>query len=531
MRVPLRKLLSSCLAVAALLLLAPTSFAAGVELRDVRLWDGPESTRVVLDLEGGTEHNAFGLSNPNRLVIDIRNAHKSPALKLNGLAKGVVKAVRSGVRDDGIRIVFDLAEEVSANGFGLEPNGDYGYRLVFDLTPQKRGAAVQSASAASKSTVTPAAPVAAAAASAPPVPRPVAPPPEPAPRVSAPAIIITPALPTLTVLPPAQKAVIPRAVAVVEEARPKPKPRAEEPFINLPVPQNAVAAPASPPPAAASNSALARAEPTYSARSEPRAGRTAREIVIAIDAGHGGIDPGASGVHGTLEKDVCLQIARRLARLIDATPGYRAAMTRNSDVYLPLRQRSLLARRAQADLFISLHANSMPVSSSIHGTAIYVLSERGASSEHAKMLANLENSADLIGGVPLKTQDDDLASVLLDISQTAVREASFDVASRLLSSIGSAFPLQKNEPQQAGLAVLKSPDMPSVLVETAFLSDERDERMLSDPEHQQAIAESLMRGVRSYFSAYRPQPQVVNYEPDFQRRPARRSKFKRKKKI
>ncbi|MES2682449.1 MAG: N-acetylmuramoyl-L-alanine amidase [Pseudomonadota bacterium] len=413
-------------------LLAP--LAQAVELRDVRLWDGPESTRVVFDLEGGTAHKFFTLENPNRVVIDIANARRAPKLSLDAAHAGMVKSVRTGPREGGLRVVLDLSAEVNPKSFDLEPNGTYGHRLIFDLYPKNP---LSETAARSE--------------------------------------------------PPAQVVMAAPAVKEKPVAEVVPKPERPEPKQE------------------------ARAEPR---QSPPSSRLVEKPIVIAIDAGHGGEDPGARGKHaGVLEKDVTLRIAKKLAALVDATPGYKAVMTRKGDYFVALRGRTAIARKAQADMFISIHANSLPTTRDVRGAAVYVVSERGASSEHAKMLANLENAADMIGGVDLHSQQDDVASVLLDISQTAVREASFDLGSRLLESLGSVNRLQKADVQQAGFAVLKSPDMPSALVETAFLSHPEDERLLAQPQFQDSLAASILDGIKGYFGLYRPQQQLVYAEP------------------
>jgi N-acetylmuramoyl-L-alanine amidase len=229
-----------------------------------------------------------------------------------------------------------------------------------------------------------------------------------------------------------------------------------------------------------------------------------REIVIVVDAGHGGDDPGARGPKGTWEKHVTLQMARTLMANINAEPGMRAMMTREGDYFLPLRKRMELARRHRADLFVSIHADSFR-DRRVQGSSVYVLSERGASSEHARWLAEQENASDLIGGVSLDTQDDVLASVLLDLSQTASLEASIDVAERVLQSLRKVGRLHNHRVESAGFMVLKSPDIPSILVETAYISNPDEETRLQSPQHQQKIADAILSGLRSYFIARAPE--------------------------
>ena len=226
-----------------------------------------------------------------------------------------------------------------------------------------------------------------------------------------------------------------------------------------------------------------------------------REVVIAIDAGHGGEDPGAVGRKGTREKDVVLAIARRLESLIQAEPGMRVVMVRSGDYYISLRQRIEIARRNKADFLVSIHADAFK-DSRARGSSVYVLSRRGASSEAARWLANQENSADLIGGVSLDDKDDLLASVLLDLSQTAALSASSDAASKVLTELRNVGSMHKHRVQKAGFLVLKSPDVPSILVETAFISNSKEERKLRDSGHQQALAQAILRGIRRYFERH-----------------------------
>jgi N-acetylmuramoyl-L-alanine amidase len=223
-----------------------------------------------------------------------------------------------------------------------------------------------------------------------------------------------------------------------------------------------------------------------------------RDLLIAIDAGHGGVDPGATGHDGTHEKDVTLAIARVLASRINAEPGMRAMLTRSSDTFVPLKERVQRAREAQADLFISVHADAI-VDRSVAGSSVYVLSARGATSEAAKVLADRENAADLVGGVSLDDKDPLLASVLLDLSQSAAMSASMAAADKVLGQLSEVSEIRKGRVQQAGFVVLKAPDIPSLLVETAYITNPTDERHLRDPQYQARLAEAILAGVRGYF--------------------------------
>lgn len=361
--------------------------ADAAELRDVRLWAGPDSTRVVFDLDSAAEHSLFTLSGPDRVVIDLGNTARATGLKSLMEGKGLVQRVRSARRENGaLRVVLDLGESVKPKSFSLQPNESYGYRVVVDLVNEtKRSAQPASPSAA-----------------------------------------------------PAEK-----------------------------------------------------------------------PIVIAVDAGHGGEDPGATGLYGVREKDVALALARRLAGLIDQEPGFRAVLIRDDDYYVGLPDRIEKARAAQADLFVSIHANSFR-DEKVQGTAVYVLSPKGASSEHARMLASRENMSDLIGGVDIQAKDDKTTAVLVDILQTSAMEASYDAGSRLLSAMGRVNTLQKPRVQQASFVVLKAPDIPSVLIETAFLTNAREARMLVDPQHQDKLARSMLNGIKGYFESYRPPQQLAH---------------------
>lgn len=223
-----------------------------------------------------------------------------------------------------------------------------------------------------------------------------------------------------------------------------------------------------------------------------------RDVVVAIDAGHGGDDPGAHGSLGTEEKVVVLAIARKLEALVKKESGMRAVMIRNGDYFVGLRQRIEKARKHKADLFVSIHADAY-VNDDAHGSSVFTLSEKGATSEAAKWLAERENAADLVGGVKLNDKDNVLASVLLDLSQTATQEASQEVAHKVLRELSHASNLHHQQVQRAGFAVLKSPDIPSLLVETAFISNQAEERKLKDPAQQDQIARSIFQGIRNYF--------------------------------
>ncbi len=237
---------------------------------------------------------------------------------------------------------------------------------------------------------------------------------------------------------------------------------------------------------------------------EPTVEGGQRKVIVAVDAGHGGEDPGAIGPGGTHEKIVALAVARQLAARIDREPGMQAVLIRDGDYFIPLQQRFKKAREAKADLFISIHADAAHAQSA-SGSSVYVMSPRGATTEAARWLAERENRSDLVGGVSLETRDDTLAAVLLDLSQGASMEASAEAADRVLAALKRVGKTHKKQVERANFVVLRSPDVPSMLIETAFISNPAEEKKLKDPKHQSALADAMMDGVRDYFHS-RPPP-------------------------
>lgn len=232
-----------------------------------------------------------------------------------------------------------------------------------------------------------------------------------------------------------------------------------------------------------------------------------RLVTITLDPGHGGEDPGAIGARGTQEKNVTLEVARRLKARIDAEPNMRAVLTRDADFFVPLQMRVQKARRVQSDLFLSIHADAW-IKPEARGSSVFVLSEGSASSALARMMAQRENQADLIGGVNIATKDAFLAKTLLDLSQTATINDSLKLGKYLLGELGSINTLHKNHVEQAGFAVLKAPDIPSALIETAFISNPEEERRLTDDAYQDKLADAIIRGVRQYFIKHPPGPKA-----------------------
>jgi N-acetylmuramoyl-L-alanine amidase len=362
------------------LLLGATTYSFAATVNSVRVWSGPDSTRVVFELTAPVEHHVSTLADPARIVIDLPDTRAAGPLSLPE-PKGVVAAVRSGSRSGGeLRVVLELTKAAKAKTFLLAPNEQYGNRLVVDLVQGDDAPVVRHA-------------------------------------------------------PPSEHG---------------------------------------------------------------------RDVVVAIDAGHGGDDPGASGHKGTHEKDVVVAIARRVAEELDAQPGMHAVLVRSGDYFVPLRKRIEIAHAAQADFFMSIHADSYRDTSAT-GATVYVLNEKGATDEAALLLARRENESDLIGGVSLADTDQTLARVLLDLSQNAALSASTAAGQRLIKKMSAVTPMRRTTVQQAPFLVLKSPDIPSVLVETAYISNPREEASLRNPQYQASLARALSDGIVDYFTANPPQ--------------------------
>ena len=363
--------------------MAACQVAAAATVDNVRIWSGPEGTRVVFELSAAVEHRVFALANPDRVVIDLPNTAAADALGLPE-AKGVVTAVRTGPRPGGeLRVVLELNAAAKPKTFLLAPNESYGHRLVLDLAAGETAAPV---------------------------------------------------------------------------VRRAPAPTTDR----------------------------------------------GHDVVIAIDAGHGGEDPGASGRSGAREKDVVLAIARKLRDEVNAQAGMRAVMIRDGDYFVSHRKRMEIAHRAQADFFISIHADSYR-DADAKGATVYVLSAKGASDEASLVLAQRENASDLIGGVSLADKDQLLARVLLDLSQNAALSASTAAGQRLIRHMSAVTAMRRRDVQQAPFLVLKSPDVPSVLVETAYISNPREEASLRNSRYQASLATALRQGIVDYFTANPPQ--------------------------
>jgi N-acetylmuramoyl-L-alanine amidase len=426
-----------------LLAFGATALAATARIKDVRLWSGPEGTRLVIETSAAVEYDVFPLDNPARIVIDLANAdladEKLPA------GQGPVRQVRSGPQArGGLRFVLDLESPQQPRSFTVGPEGDAGHRLVVEL-PGTGTLAARSAPATTAPSGNEVLSMASQATSA---------------IASSPAPV---ALPPPSSAPVVASSSGGTAAAVPAAAKPR----------------------VSDPPALPAQKSIATAA------------AKGRDLVIAIDAGHGGQDPGAIGRGGTREKDVTLAIARKLAAAINAEEGMRAVLIREGDYFLSLASRTRKARQLGADMFVSVHADSV-LNREVSGSSVYVLSLRGASDEAAKWLAESENAADLKGGVPL-AEDDLLASVLLDVTQKEAISDSVEAAESVLASLRRVGSVHRPRVQHAGFVVLKSPDIPSMLVETAFISNAGDERRLRDADHQARIAQAIREGVRDYW--------------------------------
>ena len=356
------------------------------DVKDVRVWQSPDKTRLVFDLTEPSEHKIFTLSNPDRVVIDLMAAKSLKNVAAIDVKGTNVKAIRSGKRNkQDLRIVLDVNQSLSPKSFPLKPNKKYPYhRLVVDLENKQ-----------------------------------------------------------------AVKAV----VAPVKHAK--------------------------------------------------HSGSSERNIIIAIDAGHGGEDPGAVGPGRIYEKRIVLAIARQLEKLLKNEPGFQPFMVRTGDYYIGLRERTAKARKANADFFVSIHADAFKHPSA-HGSSVFVLSERGATSEAARWLADKENESDLIGGVSLEDKEDHLAMTLLDLSMTAKRNSSLQIGAGILKQMGKVSRLHKKQVEEASFVVLKAPDMPALLVETGFISNPGEAKKLAGRSYQKKMAKAIFNGIRAYFKSYPP---------------------------
>lgn len=436
------------------LLLGAAQIARGAGIVAVRIWPATEYTRLTIESDRALAARHFLTDGPYRLVVDIDN------LELDGALRELVGKVRpddpyiAGVRVGQyqprvVRLVLDLKQPVAPQQFALPPVAAYQHRLLFDLYPLKEVDPLlalirdkESAEAAAARAVDDALGELIARVDRPP---------------SAPAPAVT--------TPPHVSASAPPDAGRTPLTTPAPRP--PEP-------------------------------PTDAERR-----RVERLVIVAIDPGHGGEDPGAIGPTGLREKDVVLAISRQLRDELNKTRGLRVMLTRNGDHFVPLHERVRKARRVQADLFVSIHADAF-MRPEARGASVFALSDRGATSAAARWMAERENRADLVGGVNIDVADAQVMRTLLDMSTAAQIKDSLKLGREVLGRIGRVGRLHKRQVEQAGFAVLKAPDIPSILVETAFISNPEEEAKLRDPDYQAELVQAIANGIRRYFARNPP---------------------------
>jgi len=457
---------------ASTLILALTGprFAFANAIVAVRVWPARDYTRVTLETDNPVKFQQQLMESPNRFVIDLDEVDLSPALR--DLVSKIqpndpqIMQVRVGQFKPGVvRMVFDLKAGVKPQSFTLPPVAGYKYRTVFDLYPAVEPDPLMELLAKSSNKA------------------------EALAQNTPPSSLSSTAPGSGTQSTEESEAFFQRYAQREQGPRPS-RPSA------TPTP-----APEKTPPLAQRKG---DDDDGLSTPVPPRGPKTARLLTIALDPGHGGEDPGAIGSSGTYEKVVVLQIAKRLREKIDAQPNMRAMMTRDADFFVPLGVRVQKARRVDADLFMSIHADAF-TSPSANGASVFALSERGATSATARLLEKTQNASDLIGGVNIKTNDRAVAHALLDMSTTAQIRDSKVFGTALLAEIGTvADRLHSKNVEQAAFAVLKAPDIPSVLVETAFISNPKEEQNLNDPAYQDRLANALLKGIKAYFAKNPP---------------------------
>lgn len=465
---------------AALLSALAWNLSHASEVEGVHLSTGATGTRAEIALDQAAEFKIISLAGPDRLVVDLPASSIADGVKVPA-GSGVVKGIRTGQPVPGTaRIVFDLGQQVAALRPRIE-QGASGPRLVIEWPGDGK---VQSA----------------VVAASPPI---VAPPPaSTSPDQSsmdqwtdqaAASSAATSRLISQITARTADQTATAAAQPVTASVTAPPVPTT----VATGVPTRIAAGQPTPAQTAVSDT------PPVKTMREVMEGRDNRPLIIAIDPGHGGQDPGAVGKNGTREKDVVLQISKELARQINAAPGLKAYLTRDTDVFIPLNKRAKLARAAKADMFISIHADAAE-NRSADGSSVYVLSLKGASSQRARWLANKENSSDLVGGVRLEQTSNTLASVLIDLTQSGQLKASEDAAGEILGGLMQVGNIHKRNIERANFAVLRTSDMPAMLVETAFISNPEEERRLQDPAFQRKLAGAVLDGVNTFFTRQPP---------------------------
>ena len=476
------------------LLLGTQHIARGATIVAVRVWPSRDYTRLTIESDSEIKARQFFIPEPPRLAVDIEGIDLIPALReLVGKVKSDdpnISGIRVGQNAPGVvRLVMDLKRPMLPQVFSLAPVAAYQHRLVLDLYPATPADPLEAliaerlADNRGQTSAAPAAAAAAAAASnnaagagsdplgnlmAQQSGKAASTSPLPSPSFSSSGVASSSAKPS-SARPP--------IIASVEKDR--------LPVAVAPSPQAETAPPS---------------KGTTASRIEAK---TDRLVIVALDPGHGGEDSGAVGPGGTREKDVVLQIAHRLRDRINQQPNMRAYLTRDADFFVPLHIRVQKARSVKADLFISLHADAF-FTAVPQGASVFALSEKGASSSAARWIADKENSANLVGGINVKAKDAQLQKAMFDMSTTAQINDSLKLGSAMLGEIGNVGKLHKARVEQASFAVLKAPDIPSVLVETAFISNPGEEARLRSDEHQIQLADALMRGISRYFARNPP---------------------------
>lgn len=422
-----------------------TVFAAAENLKSVNIGLTPDYTRITLESSEPLQYDLSTLEKPHRVILDISNIKLSNRLgaltqKVNAIDP-LVQKIRIGQFNPGVvRLVFDLKSNVVPHTMALTPQDGYLHRLILDIYHPEKAKKLNAGRAPQNNARD---------------------------KKAADSDQLDQLVNTLL------GNELPKKITQAQIQRPQSKP---EPSI------------------ASAKNAPAKNE-------NRKAVMVPKIIVVAIDAGHGGKDPGAIGNMGTQEKDVTLAIARKLKERIDKEPNMRAVLTRDSDHYISLPQRRINARRANADLFVSIHADANPKSHA-HGSSVFTLSEHGATSTTASWLADKENSVDndLMGGIDITSKSRDLKELLLDLSLNAAINDSAKLADEVLKQLSKINHLHKRNVEQAGFAVLKSPDIPSILVETAFLSNPSEEEKLRSQDYQNKMAHAVFMGIKGYFS-------------------------------
>jgi len=450
------------------LLLGAREIAWGAAIVAVRVWPADDYTRVTIESDAALSARHFLAHAPDRLVIDVDGLELSPQLReLVGKVRSddpYIAAVRVGQNQPRVvRLVVDLKQAVAPELFALTPVAAYQHRLVFDLRPvrerdpllelirdkeqaeQKAAQAVQDALGEFIGRMN-----AAGAASAP---------------------TTTAGAGAAGMSPPVALPSAPFAASAPPLAR-APAPTASQPGVAALPPQIAQS-------------------------------KIDRLIVVAVDPGHGGEDPGAIGPSGLREKDVVLAIAMLLRDRLNAQPNMRAMLTRDADFFVPLHERVRKARRVQADLFVSIHADAF-MSPEARGASVFALSQHGATSSAARWMADRENASDLVGGANLRHKDETVLRTLLDMSTTAQIKDSLKLGNEVLGQIGKVGKLHKGNVEQASFAVLKAPDIPSILVESAFISNPGEEARLRDPEYRAQLVAAVATGIQRYFARNPP---------------------------